>query len=158
MGAILYDTHISIISKKGTAVSTDSLLTVREKDNPDSVSQVEWQLPKLVRLEKFKGTISFWGDAVAELKRFPPKPKEDIDFNWTLYNWLIEKCKNISRTTLEDFVRHLTQDLKAEYEKRKWLNNGIGIHVTGYEYVDNTFIPELFLISNYADTSYTKLR
>jgi hypothetical protein len=147
----------ALITKRGTAVSTDSLLTVRENGNPDSVSQVEWQLPKLVRLEKFKGTITFWGDAVAELKCFPPK-KENVEFDWTLYSWLAKKCKNIGEITLEDFVRQLVQDLKAEYAKKKWLNYGIGIHVTGYEYINDTFIPELFLVSNYVDTTYTTLR
>ncbi len=35
---------------------------------------------------------------------------------------------------------------------------GIGLHVTGYELIEGTYIPELFLISNYANTAYVELR
>jgi hypothetical protein len=148
----------ALISIRGTAVSTDSLLTIRNKATPDSFDQVEWNLSKLVRLEKFCGTISFWGDAVAEPKYPIPKDKKKTEFKWTLYHWLTEKCKNISENSLEDFVRRLTQELKAEYAKRQWLKYGIGLHVTGYELIEGTYIPELFLISNYANTGYVELR
>lgn len=148
----------ALISIKGTAVSTDSLITVRDEQDKTSVEQVEWNLPKLVRLEKFKGIISFWGGAVAEVKYTSSANITKQELGWTLYNWLNEKCKNIEELDLEDFVKRLTNDLKVEYSKRKWSNYGIGLHITGYEYIDNTFIPELFLVSNYADTSYITLR
>jgi len=35
---------------------------------------------------------------------------------------------------------------------------GIGIHFSAYEYIGGYWIPELFLISNWADTSYSWLR
>lgn len=35
---------------------------------------------------------------------------------------------------------------------------GIGIHFTAYEYIDGYWIPELFLVSNWADPSYQSLR
>jgi hypothetical protein len=35
---------------------------------------------------------------------------------------------------------------------------GIGIHFSAYERVSDRWIPELFLISNFADTSYSSLR
>src|SRR5688572_159602 len=98
----------ALISIKGTAISTDSVLTVRDKSKSDSFDQVEWNLPKLVRLEKFCGTISFWGDAVAEPKFPLPKNRKETEFNWTLYDWLTEKCKNISESSIEDFVSRLT--------------------------------------------------
>jgi hypothetical protein len=148
----------AIISIKGTAVSTDSLITVKKHDDPSSVEQVEWQNPKLLRLEKFKGTISFWGGAVAEVKYITINHTQTRQISWTLLDWLVEKSKNIPELTLEDYVSRLTKELATEYAKRKWLTYGIGIHITGYEYVDDTYIPELFLISNYADTSYETLR
>lgn len=148
----------ALISIRGTAIATDSLITVRNEDDPTSVEQVEWETPKLVRLEKFSGTISFWGGFVAEVIFTKRQEKTTHKIAWTLYEWLCEKCKKIPEDTLETFVCRLTKDLKAEYTKRGRQNKGIGLHVTGYEYVDNTFIPELFLISNYVDTSYTTLR
>lgn len=148
----------ALISIKGTAVSTDSILTIRNKFKPDSFDQVEWNLPKLVRLEKFCGTISFWGDAVAEPKYPIPRDKKKTAFNWTLYDWLKQKCRNINEPFLEAFVSRLTEELKEEYAKRQWLKYGIGLHITGYELVDGIYIPELFLVSNYANTEYAELR
>lgn len=148
----------AIISIKGTAVSSDSVITVKNQSNPDSVEQVEWEKPKLLRLDKFKGSISFWGGAVAEVKYTTQGAAKKRELSWTLYDWLVEKTKNISEDTLEAYVSRLTEELIYEYKKRNWSNYGLGVHITGYEYINDTYIPELFLISNYTDTSYTELK
>ena len=148
----------ALISVKGTAVATDSLITVKATEDPTSVEQIEWETPKLVRLAKFSGTISFWGDFVAEVIITKFQGKITHKFGWTLYEWLRTKSTNITEETLEAFVQSLTAELQEEFFKLGRQNRGIGLHVTGYEYLDNTYIPELFLISNYADTSYTTLR
>lgn len=38
------------------------------------------------------------------------------------------------------------------------MRRGLGIHFTAYEYIDNQWIPELFLISNYEDETYRVVR
>lgn len=148
----------AIVSSKGTAIATDSVLTLKQQSNPQSVLQIEWQLPKLIRLEKFKGSISFWGDAVAEPRLPLPDNKTKIKFNWTLFKWLTDKAKNITESNLEDFVKRLTIDLKSEYKKKNWLSYGIGLHITGYELIGDTYVPELFLISSFANPSYNEVK
>lgn len=148
----------AFITIRGTAVATDSLLTIRDNENPGTVEGIEWQQSKLVRLQKFAGTISFWGSAVAEPILPLPPDKDLTEFKWTLYQWLTDKSKNVHESTIEEFVIRLTNELKDEYRKRNWGTQGLGVHITGYEFIDNTYIPELFLISNYSDTSYTQTR
>ena len=108
---------------------------------------------KPVSLEKFKGTISFWGTAGI------PNSRKSDSLKWSLYEWLAEQSKNPSESTIEDYVVRLTERLKIEFKKQGLdeKKNGIGIHITGYEYIDECYIPELFLISNYKNTFYNKI-
>ena len=141
----------ALFSVKGTAVATDSLLSI--KLEKEKYKQIEWELPKLIKLEKFKGTISFWGTAGI------PNSRKSDSLKWSLYEWLAEQSKNPSESTIEDYVVRLTERLKIEFKKQGLdeKKNGIGIHITGYEYIDECYIPELFLISNYKNTFYNKI-
>jgi hypothetical protein len=138
----------AVISAHCIAVSSDSLITVYNSGKK-SYEIIETRRPKIIRLEKFLGAFSYWGLAA--------KSKYS---GWTTYDWL----KDISKKTqnfdqLSDYAVYVRNELEKEINHlgiaKK--NSGIGIHLTGYENYNGFQIPELFLISNYTDTTYTKI-
>ncbi|HEY4785952.1 MAG TPA: hypothetical protein VIH57_07875 [Bacteroidales bacterium] len=138
----------AVISTHCIAVSSDSLLTVYNSSTKTS-EIIETRKPKIIRIEKFLGAFSYWGLAA--------KSKSS---KWTTYEWL----RNISNHAqyfdkLEDFAKYVRDELEKEIKsfriEKKY--TGIGIHLTGYEDYDGLRIPELFLISNYTDETYSKI-
>ncbi len=135
----------TIITKHCTAVASDSLITISQPNG--TKKPIEWQKSKIVRVSAFCGSASYWGLAEYE--------------NWNTYDWLQDQCNGASKfTSLEAFAKALRDSLDKALAKLRFteqLHGGIGIHLTGYEKVDDYWIPELFLCSNFKDPSYSQL-
>lgn len=136
----------TIITAHCTAHATDSFLTQRRRDG--SCSILENQQTKIVRVPSFRGALAYWG-----LARHG---------KWDILRWLQEQANQATRyTSPEEFAVGLGQCLQAELNRRRFaspIEKGIGIHFTAYEHIAGYWIPELFLISNFADTNYASLR
>jgi hypothetical protein len=76
--------------------------------------------------------------------------------------WLRDRARNAGEfPNPEEFANTLAVDLNYELAKlsvSKPSDKGIGIHFTAYERLDDRWIPELFLISNWEGIPYTKIR
>lgn len=138
----------AVISAHCIAVSSDSFITVYNTSTKES-EIIEKKRSKIIRIEKFLGAFSYWGLAA--------KSKYS---KWTTYDWL-KKISNDSHRfgSLENYATYVRDELDKELkslkiEKKK---TGIGIHLTGYEDYNGFKIPELFLISNYTDPTYSKV-
>lgn len=96
---------------------------------------------KIVRVPAFAGAMSFWGLA-------------SVGF-WSTHNWLRWQMGETRNRTAAEFAAFVAEKLQAEIAKRVPTGQrplaGIGIHFTAYE----DGVPELFLITNFRDTSYT---
>ena len=77
-------------------------------------------------------------------------------------NWLLEKARGAHAfPSAEDFAQGLARELQRTIGGVKFLSPtgaGIGVHLTVYEHVEGYWIPELFLVSNWAGTGYDSLR
>jgi len=124
------------------------MLTQMQLDGSRSV--IEWERPKIVSVPKWRGAMTYWGLALYE------------QYKWSTYDWLRDqasKAKNFN--SVEDFARFITDELNSKISSMDFvrpIDSGIGIHFTAYERIDDYWIPELFLISNWKDPSYTALR
>ena len=61
---------------------------------------------------------------------------------------------------MEDFARYLGDELNKAITSMQFsqeIDAGIGVHFTAYEYMSGYWIPELFALSNFMDTSYAAL-
>ena len=135
----------AILSKSCIAIASDSLITTYDKTN----NPLEYGKSKIVYYEKLKCSASYWGLAWN-------------DHGWSTYDWLEkQKSKSAEIDTLENFANYLRDSLDKELSKMNYENpvhKGIGIHLVGYEKIDDKWIPELFLICNYDNTNYSELR
>lgn len=138
----------TLITKHWTVHATDSLITVRQQDGSYKIEEQEQT--KIVRVEAFSGAISYWGLAW------------DPYGSWNTFKWLSEQSALAYRWhTPADFANHLAQRLSEETRRLNALpssDRGLGLHFTAYEYVDGLYVPELFLVRNYADESYKTIR
>lgn len=138
----------AVISTHCIAISSDSFLTVynsRKKIN----EIIETKRPKIIRIEKLQAAFSYWGLAA--------KSKYS---SWTTYKWLSEiSNKGKDFDSLECYAEFVMDELNKTIRLLGIPKNksGIGIHLTGYENYDGFKIPELFLISNYTDPTYSKV-
>jgi len=138
----------SVISTYCIAVSSDSFLTVYDSSTKSN-EIIENRKPKIIRVEKFLGAFSYWGLAA--------KSKYSKS---TTYDWL-SKISNEAHTfnNLENFATYvrdeLDQEIKSFNIEKKY--TGIVIHLTGYEDYDGFKIPELFLISNFTNSTSSKI-
>lgn len=111
---------------------------------------MEWEKSKIIPVQAWRGALAFWGLALHK------------DYNWSTYEWLLAKVQKAANpSTPELFAEAVSNDLNAELSKMSFetpSDAGIGIHFSAYEYMDGYWIPELYLISNWADTSYSALR
>jgi hypothetical protein len=144
--AVLSMTVITtFITKHGIVHATDSLLTIPEGNK---LKAVEHTRPKLVIVRDFRGVMSFWGMG-------------KIGSSYTV-DWLQEEVSNARQyATAEEFVQAVAHRLNNALVRVRFPRGfvaGIGIHFTAYERVQNYWIPELFLISNYVDLTYQSLR
>ncbi len=138
----------TIMTKDYTVHASDSLIT-GPGPGGSRVSK-EAQKSKIVRVPQWHGAMSYWGLALYG------------DYNWSTLAWLQQQAQyDPICSSSEKFARELSTKLQNELNNMKFTNAtaaGIGIHLTAYENVDTYWIPELFLISNWADTSYRSLR
>lgn len=135
----------TLITSQFTAHATDSFLTEIQADG--SYKIIEDQQTKIIRINHFRGAISYWG-----LSRFG---------SWSTLDWLRRRAANATKfNSAEDLARDLAQKLDAELNRLNFqnpLDRGIGIHFTAYERVGDYWIPELFHIRNWRDPSYSAL-
>jgi len=110
---------------------------------------VEDQASKLIRVPAWRGAMAYWG--LASLGR-----------DWNTKHWLETQAKSAGgHTSPEDYALALADNLTRELGRRglrRPIDSGLGIHFSAYEYVEGYWIPELFLVSNWTDTSYSAVR
>jgi hypothetical protein len=138
----------ALISQYCTVHASDSLITERQRVG--IYKPVEWTRPKIIPVPKWRGAIAYWG--LAEYKAY----------EWSTYDWLKKQAALANQyQSAEDFGQSVVNRLNEEIKKMSFsdsIQKGIGLHFTAYEYVDNYWIPELFLISNWNDIFYNSLR
>lgn len=136
----------ALISKNWLAVASDSLLTEFYPAN-NLITHSEFRKSKIVPIRKFKAAAAYWG--LAKIG------------NWRTYDFLRDQAANSNTfETFEDFATNLKDKLNEKLNEFTFSNpvhKGIGIHLVGFEVVNRANIPELFLISNYRDTTYTTI-
>lgn len=137
----------TVITQYCTVHASDSLITELQKDG--SHKPTEWERSKIVAVPKWRGAMGYWGLA-----------KYDA-YKWSTFDWLQERANGAGQySSAEEFAQRLKEQLSEEIAKMRFVkpsDAGIGIHFTAYEYLDNYWIPELFLISSFADTTYSFL-
>ncbi|HEX7673764.1 MAG TPA: hypothetical protein VF412_06310 [Bdellovibrio sp.] len=125
----------AILSKRAITISCDSFLTSFAKTKR---TVVEAQRAKFLKFERLHGAVAYWG-----LARYS---------TWDLHHWLQEEINNLSNgDSLDDWARTIADKLNQKYSHwppsvRKM---GLGIHLVGYELVDNCRVPEMWLIGNF---------
>jgi hypothetical protein len=133
----------TIITKRFTAHASDSLIT---PFGPHKKEDRETQKTKIIPVKHLRGAMSYWGLATTT-------------DGWNALTWLRDRARAAPRfESPEEFARVLRDDLTQEFKKiglRKISETGLGIHFSAYEWVEGYWIPELFKISNWTDTSYT---
>jgi hypothetical protein len=134
------------ITQHCTAHASDSFLTSLEPNG--SRKTVEPEKPKLVSVKHFRGILAFWG--LARCGR------------WSTLDWLRRQAECARHfSSAEKFADSTASGLNQELTKlpiTSYAGKGIGIHFTAYERFNDYWIPELFLISNWAGIPYTNLR
>jgi hypothetical protein len=136
----------TLITRTGTVHATDSLLTSLRDGQREPL---EWRQTKIVPVRPWRGAMSFWGLA-------------KMDDSWSTLEWLRNQATSagLSRSP-EAFAREIAANLQTALSRLKFqqiTDAGIGIHFSAYEWIAERWVPELFLISNWGDTSYTSLR
>lgn len=137
----------SMMTRSGTAHATDSLLTTRGPGGERV--PVESQETKVVPVRHWRGALAYWGYA------------GDASGARTV-DWLRDRAAEAGQhASAEAFAADLARQAEA------WLRAkgvaldpryGLGIHFTAYERVNDYWIPELFLVSNFEDPNYSALR
>lgn len=134
------------ITKDWIAAASDSLLTEYYPDT-NKIKHVEFKKSKIVPILKFKAAAAYWGLA-------------KID-KWRTYDFLKSlAAKADGFESFEGFANNMKDELKQKLDSISFSNpnyKGIGIHLIGYEKIDNQNIPELFLICNYTAPTYSKV-
>jgi len=135
-----------LITRHCTSHASDSFLTTLKADGHREI--VEDQRTKIVPVKYWRGALTYWGLAQFE--------------QWSTPDWLRRRAEVASRfSSPEEFGSVLAADLNEELTRLPLTNNvdkGIGIHFTAYERMGDYWIPELFLISNWAGIPYTNIR
>lgn len=137
----------AVISRHCTAQASDSLLVGVElggKRKP-----VEYEQTKIVTVRPFWGALAYWG-----LATYPYG-------SWSTHDWLKVQVADAGKHgSAEDFAEHLRRGLNTEIPRMRFehpTHSGIGIHFTAYERVSDYSIPELFQITNWANSQYTEV-
>jgi hypothetical protein len=138
----------SVITRHCTVHASDSLITVLREDG--TREPYEWQKSKIVPVHHWRGAMAYWGLAQHDAYR------------WSTFDWLCNQAKTAADySTVEEFALGLADKLNDAISKMQFskpVHSGIGIHLTAYELVDGYWIPELFLVSNWVNTSYNSIR
>ena len=139
----------ALITQCCTAHASDSLLTVQQRPN-GRLEPIEWQRSKIVKVEAFRGAMAYSGLA------------EYMAYGWSTHEWLRHQAEEAHRApSAEAFAETVAQDLGQQLARMHFPEpncSGITIHFTAYGHVQDCWIPELFLITNWLDTSYSSLR
>jgi len=139
----------AIISRHCTAHSSDSLITRNSDEGTHEI--LDEVSTKIVPVREWRGIMAFWGLAV-----------EPELYKWSTLDWLRERVSHAGEFNgPEPFALDLSERLNRVLSRmtfRRPNDKGLGIHFTAYERVDGYETPEFFLISNFADASYTQLR
>lgn len=121
---------------------TDSLLTSEIDGKRKRASGSG--MPKILVCPAFKGAISWWGLVGTE--------------TWNAKEWLIDVIARLEQDkdlTVDSFASSLADELTYLLrESHIERNKGVGLHFTTLEDFNGEFIPELFLITNYAGMEY----
>lgn len=134
------------LSKSCTVHATDSLLTSLEDDDSEHVIAEGSGKPKIVKVSKYRGAMSWWGSVQHNMGE---------GHYWNALEWMqqmSEESKN-SELSVDDFAQSLADRLSMqfrEYLRLKGRHRALGLHFTVYETREGKDIPELFLITNYS--------
>jgi len=138
----------TLISNICTVHASDSFITRRTVDG--GLALIEGEQSKIVPVRAWKGAFSYWGLASCS------------DYGWNTVDWLRTEASIAGMfRSAEAFASHLASELRTKLGLMRFRNpleQGIGIHFTAYERLHDYEIPELFLISNWANPSYDSLR
>jgi len=134
----------TMITRYCTVHASDSLITELQKDG--SQKPKKWKRSKIILVRRWRGAMTYWGLA------------EYDAYEWSTFDWLQQQAKDADQyPSAEEFAKGLMDKLnEAIYKMRfvKPVHSGIGIHLSAYERIENYWIPELFLVSSFTDTSY----
>jgi len=136
----------AVITRHCTAHATDSLLTELMANGKRKIR--EDRKPKLVSVRRWRGAMTFWG--LAQYGK------------WSTLDWLRKQAAAADEhNSAEEFATRVATHLNEGLVKLHFPNpvdGGIGIHFTTYERINDYWIPELFLISNWKGIPYTDIR
>jgi len=140
----------TVITSTCTAHATDSFITTPAANGGFDV--IESQETKIVKVEAFRGAMSYWGWATT--------PADGS--RWNTLRWLRQAAAQAgSFGTASAFAESMARDLSTAASRFRFdplRAGGLGIHFTAYEPIDGDWVPELFLISNWTDASYSAVR
>jgi hypothetical protein len=137
----------TLITRASTVHTSDSLVT---KLLPDGRYEPGvWQETKIVPVRAWRGALSYWGLSLR-------------DGQWSTLQWLRDQSRRAGASkSPQAFAEAMVAELNSSLGKmalKRPEEAGIGIHFSAYERVDLRWIPELFLVTNYADPTYRTLR
>ena len=137
----------ALITRHCTVHATDSLIVEVEPDG--SRRPVETQRTKIVPVRVFRGAMSYWG-----LAEYAPG-------RWSTPEWLNARAQEArAHESPQAFAEHVKERLDTDLacvRFRRSADSGIGIHFTAYERIGDYWIPELFQITNWANTEYSNV-
>lgn len=121
--------------------ATDSLLTTRKSRKLANGSGQ----PKFLQIPQFRGAISWWGQVSAGK-------------HWNAKSWLEGRLLDLGPSpaiTPDEFAVELASELTFRLRlSHIQESKGIGLHFTFFELIDDEWVPELFLITNYLGLEY----
>jgi hypothetical protein len=136
----------TLITRHCTVHATDSFITELQTDGTLKVDEAKQT--KIIPVKRFRGAMAYWGLA-------------KINGRWSTLDWLHEQVGRAAECEHpEDFARFVTDSLNQELSRLQFaqpIHAGIGIHFTAYEWIEDCWIPELFLLSNFSGPSYKGL-
>jgi len=81
--------------------------------------------------------------------------------SWSTFEWLKQMAGRAGQSgNAESFANQVARELEIQLDNLQLPNDrqrGIGIHFTAYEWVKDYWVPELFLITNWTDPSYSSV-
>jgi len=128
----------TLLTASAIAAASDSFLT-----DTTTGQVVETRQPKIVCIKQLRMAVSYWGLARANnfdtfqfLKSFATKHKRAASPERFALDLGAEATKNVTALNLPS------------------PSNGLGFHIAVFENVCGTYVPELFLCTNYMDPGY----
>jgi len=91
----------ALLSTKGIAVASDSLIIVR--DALGGHAQIETRKPKIIPVRNIHACISYWG--------FAGIPEGNKKLKWSFYDWLKKEFSHTRFNNLADFSNDVRDKL-----------------------------------------------